>query len=140
MYSLRLREMVVNAKRTPVCWGDPFLPLPSDKGRGHYLATAVTTAQRLMHAIVAARPTELLRFWWTPDRRIQTSSPANPTLIHIYTCIFEPLICSTVIHHRSPIQFVSLSLSLSFSFFLSFARLSRDLKFQRKFANRRRGY
>lgn len=25
MYSLRLREMVVNAKRTPVCWGHPFL-------------------------------------------------------------------------------------------------------------------
>lgn len=30
MYSLRLREMVVNAKRTPVCWGDPFLT--PDKG------------------------------------------------------------------------------------------------------------
>lgn len=40
----------------------------------HYLATAVTTAQRLMHAIVVARPAELLRFRWTLlDKRIQTS-------------------------------------------------------------------
>lgn len=90
MYSLRLREMVVNAKRTPVCWGDPFLTLPPPRTRaGYYLATAVTTAQRLMHAIVAARPTELLRFWWTPGRRIQTSH-YEPTLIHTYiyyTCL-----------------------------------------------------
>lgn len=52
---------------------------------GHYLATAVTTAQRLMHAIVAARPTELLRFWWTLGRRIETSHYERTayTYIHI---------------------------------------------------------
>lgn len=56
------------------------LSSPPTRAR-HYLASAVTTAQRLMHAIVVARPTELLPFWWTLDRRIQTSR-YEPKLIH----------------------------------------------------------
>lgn len=68
MYSLRLREMVVNAWRVPAGRSNPCHPAPPRHQRvGHYLATAVTTAQRLMHAIVAASRPELPCF--RRDRR-----------------------------------------------------------------------
>lgn len=62
MYSLRLREMVVNARRVPGPVGESSPCLPASRRHqrvSHYLAAAVTTTQRLMHAIVAASRPEL---------------------------------------------------------------------------------
>lgn len=73
MYSLRLREMVVNAWRVPTGQGNPHhSPLLPHQRVSHYLATAVTTAQRLMHAIVAASRPELPCFRRIADKRIHT--------------------------------------------------------------------
>lgn len=49
----------------------------------HYLATAVTTAQRLMHAIVAASRPELPCFCWFADK---------PVYVGEHTLIFWPII------------------------------------------------
>jgi len=75
MYSLRLREMVVNAWRVPAGRSNPHHPLPPPPHErvSHYLATAVTAAQRLMHAIVTASRPELLCFRQITDKRTHTN-------------------------------------------------------------------
>lgn len=50
-----------------------YCPPPLHERVSHYLATAVTTAQRLMHAIVTASRLELPCFRQITDKRIHTN-------------------------------------------------------------------